>query len=172
MYLEKLLIHLEKYKVNGYMETKFSRKFSFKREVLGEKMFEHLIYRGLNLEELNNLLKRIDIPNIYQDFLKELNGFDFFEGEVSLFGRNCLEKGMSREEQMQQPKNIIEENEFANFDKELYLLIGVYYETEVFLIQKNTEEILEVSLNSGIITGVWEEFYIFLEYLLNKTFKN
>ncbi|MFT8319898.1 MAG: hypothetical protein ABF649_03235 [Bacillus sp. (in: firmicutes)] len=168
MYLKLLLNHLDKYKELGYKKTPYSYQYNLKREILGDKIYDHYIYRGLNSSEIENLSSKLVIPNGYQEFLQEVNGVIFFEGEISLFGRNHLVKGMSRDEQTQQPKNIIEENEYATFNKGEYLLIGESYEEEIYLIDKKSNNTLAVSLNTQEVIGEFYNFPSFLEYLLNK----
>lgn len=97
-----------------------------------------------------------------------MNGFDLYEGKISLFGLFQLKKGMSREQQMQQPHNILEENKEFEIDNNLYLLIGICKEKTAFVLDNQTEKVYEIHLQNGENILSWESFYQFYQYLIEK----
>lgn len=129
------------------------------------------IYAKLHSDEILNLVDKINIPDVYRNFLTMCcNGLDLFLGTLSLFG---YRENMNRnpEDIIQQPFSILTVNlkERPKNSKEEYFFFGSYnWDGSYVYINKNDNCVYLCQRNDATPTYKWDSFSIFLTTEINR----
>jgi len=135
-------------------------------------VWDHHLFKGLEEKEIEKINNTIPIPNIYSDFLKEINGCNLLEEEILFYGMEKFEKGLSQMEKSYQPKDIVWENRQSdyNFDIEKYFIIGEIYEEIIFVIDKQSNAVLSINVDTGKTIKTYNDLYALIKHQLSKYF--
>ncbi|KAB7709066.1 hypothetical protein F9802_02780 [Bacillus aerolatus] len=112
-YRAEILHIIEKEKMLGFKTLKNKTVLINKTYETGVEGWVHHIFHPLlpaDVDLLENESKK-RFPESYKNFLSLCNGVFLFGGNFYIYGKSFLEKGMSREEQLYQPYDLIEETE-------------------------------------------------------------
>lgn len=81
-----------------------------------EKNYNFAVYHPLEHKIIEELASSFEFfPEEYKEFLSECNGLFLYGGNFYMYGKAFLEKGMTWEEQIYQPYDLVEENEDPPF---------------------------------------------------------
>jgi SMI1-KNR4 cell-wall len=119
----------------------------------------HRLFTPLTNDSIISIEKESNLtfPSVYKTFLREYNGVFLFGGYFYIYGKSFLEKGMSREEQLYQPYDLIEENEDPplNIPDHLFYFGG---SPNAIYVLDNNENVMKLNRKSGKLIGKWETF--------------
>ncbi|WP_332698957.1 SMI1/KNR4 family protein [Halalkalibacter lacteus] len=169
-YKEEILKFLEKYKSYGFKTLKNQTILINRHNENGVEDWKHIIYHPLDKQGIDLLEKERNksLPLKYKEFLSYCNGCYLFNGNFYIYGKAFLEKGMSREEMLYQPYDLIEESEDPPckiFDDLFY--IGGTPET-IFVLAID-ESVVELKRRSGKLVSSYESFDSWLTKKLRTT---
>ncbi|KXH87241.1 SMI1/KNR4 family protein [Sporosarcina sp. HYO08] len=112
-YRTEILHIIEKEKILDFKTLKNKTVLINKAYETGVEGWVHHIFHPLPPSDIDLLEKKTKkkFPEPYKKFLSLCNGIFLFGGDFYIYGKGFLEKGMSREEQLYQPYDLIEEIE-------------------------------------------------------------
>ncbi|MDW8517021.1 SMI1/KNR4 family protein [Priestia flexa] len=115
--LEYILKFVNEDKKFGYKEMKNGTVLIGCVPEISNEFWMHQIYHPLTKEEIEKLEKEtaLSFPPSYKKLLTKCNGLFLLEGQMYIYGKAYLQKGMTREEQIYQPYDLREENDDPPF---------------------------------------------------------
>ncbi|WP_235420794.1 SMI1/KNR4 family protein [Jeotgalibacillus soli] len=132
----------------------------------GVENWKHIIYHRMEKKEIDLLEKQVNKPfsKEYKEFLSHCNGCFLFNGNFYIYGKAFLEKGMSREEMLYQPYDLVEEREDppCKVSDELFYFGGT---PESIFAYTNNASIVELKRRSGKLISTYDSFD---DWLINK----
>lgn len=149
---------LEEWKVTGYKEMKNGTLLIGLNTEIRKDFWVHRIYSSLSNDQINNFESEANIkfPDAYKRFLNRCNGIFLFGGYLYIFGRSRLEKGMSKEEQMFQPYDLIEENDDPPFKIPDHLFYFGGSPDAIYALDRD-ENVVKLKRKSGKIISQWPD---------------
>ncbi|MBW0933480.1 SMI1/KNR4 family protein [Priestia megaterium] len=167
--LNSILNVIEKDKIHGFKKMSNGTLLIRRMTEIREDYWMHRIFHSLSEQEINSFEKdsNLKFPDVYKDFLKECNGIFLYGGLVYIYGKAYLKKGMSREEQMFQPYDLIEENEDPPCDipENLFYFGGT--PKTIFSLDRDNQ-VLEMRRKSGKVLKKWNNVEYWLSEMLLK----
>lgn len=156
---EKITVSVESWKKAGFKETKNGTILIAIDKEISNNFWVHQLYPPLSNDQVNLLENELNhkFPDVYREFLNHYNGIFLFGGHLYIYGRSFLEKGMSHEEEMFQPYDLIEENEDPPFNIPSHLFYFGGSPEAIYVID-DEEKIFKLKRGSGKKLFEWINF--------------
>jgi len=169
-YKNEILSVLENDKVLGFKTLTNKTILINKTDETGVENWIHHIFHPLQVSEidfLEKMSKRI-FPESYRIFLTQCNGVFLFGGNFYIYGKAFFKKGMSRDEMLYQPYDLIQESEDppCKIPVELFYFGGT---PETVFALNLDGSVLELKRRSGKPVSRSDSFDIWLIEKLNST---
>jgi len=99
---EKIETSVEDWKAAGFKKLKNETVLIAIDRGISNTFWVHQLYTPLSKDQVSLLEKELNhkLPDAYKEFLSNYNGIFLFGGNLYIYGRSFLEKGMSYEEEM------------------------------------------------------------------------
>lgn len=150
---------LEEYKPLGYKQMKNGTLLIGLNTEIRKDYWLHRLFTPLSSDQINSFEEESNLtfPPSYKKFLMEYNGVFLFGGYFYIYGKSFLEKGMSREEQLYQPYDLIEEND----DPPIKIPDNLFYfggSPDAIYVLDNNEIVMKLKRKSGKVISKWKTF--------------
>jgi hypothetical protein len=165
-----LLSELYKWKIKGYKKLRNGTELIGKLDPVNmPDYWFHAIYAPLAQEEIDAFEKEIGIlfPEAYKSLLQQFNGLRIFGLGLYIFGQQRLMKGMTYEEQTNQPMDLYTERRYLEGDIPDDLFYFARNDNNFLFFLTSDGQVLEVN-EKGYLISKWSNVNEWLKEQISK----